>query len=92
MSALGATASGPLPRSARAERAGNQRAISRSQFSFSDAGHTTSAGYAPSASIAASASTVLPSPCSSARNARALGEHVAHARTLERLQLAAEAW
>ena len=53
------------------ERCGSQRAASRCHPSFIDAGHMTTAGKAPSASSVASASTVLPSPCSSARNARA---------------------
>ena len=51
-------------------RCGSQCSASRCQLSFSDAGQTTIAGNAPSASSAASASTVLPSPCSSAMKVR----------------------
>ena len=50
------------------ERCGSQCAVSRSHVSFIDAGQITTAGYASAASTVASASTVLPSPCSSARN------------------------
>ena len=44
--------------------------VSRSQLSFRLAGQITTAGYASSPSSAASAWTVLPRPCSSARNVR----------------------
>ena len=54
------------------------------------AGQTTTVGNASSSSIAASACTVLPSPCSSAMKVRRRAEGVAHARALERVQLAAE--
>ena len=66
MSPLGGTATRPLTTAT--ERWGSHRRASRSQVSFIAAGHTTIAGNAPSASSAASASTVLPRPCSSATN------------------------
>ena len=75
---------------ASAVRCGSQCAVSRFQLSLSDAGQTTIAGKASSASSAASAWTVLPRPCSSARNVRRACEHVGDAGALERAQLAAE--
>ena len=68
MSAVAATAM--RPSTSATLRCGSQCAASRCQLSFSDAGQTTIAGKAPSASSVASASTVLPRPCSSARKQR----------------------
>ena len=65
-----ASATVPVPDTTVTDRCGSQCSISRRQLSFSDAGQTTTAGKASSASSVASACTVLPSPCSSARNAR----------------------
>ena len=58
------------PSSTATLRCGSQCCVSRSQTSFMLAGHTTTAGNASSASMVASAWTVLPSPCSSAMNVR----------------------
>ena len=82
MSAGWATA--PVPDTTVTERCGSQCSTSRRQLSFSEAGQTTTAGYASSASSAASACTVLPRPCSSARNSAARLEHVGDAGALER--------
>ena len=68
MSAVGITP--PVPATTATDRSGSHTDASRSQLSFRLAGQTTIAGYASSASRAASACTVLPSPCSSARNVR----------------------
>ena len=68
MSPAGGTATRPLMTAT--VRWGSHLLASRSQVSFIAAGQTTTAGNAPSASSVASASTVLPSPCSSAMNVR----------------------
>ena len=80
----------PVPTTTCSVRCGSQCSISRCQLSFSDAGQTTTAGNASSSSSNASASTVLPRPCSSAMNSRRDSQRVPHARALERPQLAAE--
>ena len=63
-------ASSVRPPSTATVRSGSQWFASRSQTSFMLAGQTTTVGNASSASIAASAWTVLPSPCSSAMKVR----------------------
>ncbi|CAB4958523.1 unannotated protein [freshwater metagenome] len=60
----------PRPCRTATRRWGSHFAASRSQVSFIPAGQTTTAGKAPSTSRVASAWTVLPRPCSSARNER----------------------
>ena len=79
----------PGPRRARRCGAAASARASRCQLSFSDAGQTTIAGKAPSASSVASAWTVLPRPCSSARKRGARPARSAR-RPLERRELAAE--
>ena len=58
------------PSSTATLRCGSQCWLSRSQTSFMLAGQTTTVGKASSASMVASACTVLPSPCSSAMKVR----------------------
>ena len=70
LSASSVQAESALPSSTATERRGSQWRLSRSQVSFMLAGQTTTAGKAASASSAASACTVLPSPCSSAMKLR----------------------
>ena len=60
----------PRPETTARVRCGSHFSASRSHVSFSDAGQTTTAGHASSASSVASAWTVLPRPCSSAMNVR----------------------
>ena len=67
-SAFGATAA--VPETTVTERCGSHRSASRCQLRLRLAGQTTTAGHASSSSMAASACTVLPRPCSSARNVR----------------------
>ena len=81
----------PVPTTTCSERCGSQCSVSRCQLSFSDAGQMTTAGNASSSSSAASASTVLPRPCSSAMNSRRDSSAYATPGALERPQLAAEA-
>ena len=74
-----------------ASGAGASAAASRSQLSLSDGGaDRRRPGRRRPASSAASAWTVLPRPCSSARNVAPRAQHVVDAGALERAQLAAE--
>ena len=58
------------PSSTATLRCGSHFCASRSHMSFMLAGHTTTVGNASSASMVASAWTVLPRPCSSAMKVR----------------------